>query len=280
MRLKPADPIAFKLPLVAGIVLGMSSSLTTRVASQEIVDVAIRYDVRPYVAREGTSGMEIDIVKAVFAETGYQPNFVQMPRVRMIQSFNAKAMDGVLTSNVAVAGEGCLTNWYIQHQNVGFTLTSKNMAFNNLTDVAEHSIITFDGATRFLGDAFASAASMSPRYVESSDQNTHVSLLYAGYFDAAIGDEWILRLAQVNQRETTGDYQPLTIHRILPVTNYGARFHDQAVCDAFNIGLDTIRSNGVYNMIVRSHLDQISAQITIYDTELAEAENNSSAVQD
>lgn len=280
MRSQSGKRIATKLPLLAGIMSCSVGACLQSAHAQEQVSIAIRYDVRPYVARQGTGGMEIDIVKAVFAETSYLPVFVQMPRVRMIQSFNARAMEGMLTSNVAVPGEGCLTNWYIQHQNVGFTLTSKNVAFNSLSEVAEHSIITFDGATRFLGDAFANAASMSPRYVESSDQNTHVSLLYAGYFDAAIGDEWILRLAQVNQRENSGDYQPLTIHRILPVTNYGARFHDQSVCDAFNIGLDTIRSNGVYNMIVRSHLDRISAQITIYDTELAETESNGSAVQD
>ncbi len=280
MRCQSGKNAAAKLPLLAGIVSGGVAVCFQSAQAQEQVDIAIRYDVRPYVARQGTGGMEIDIVKAVFAETTYAPVFVQMPRVRMIQSFNAMAMEGMLTSNVTVSGEGCLTNWYIQHQNVGFTLTSKNVAFNSLSDVAKHSIITFDGATRFLGTAFANAASMSPRYVESSDQNTHVSLLYAGYFDAAIGDEWILRLAQVNQRETSGDYQPLTIHRILPVTNYGARFHDQSVCDAFNVGLDTIRSNGVYNMIVRSHLDRISAQITIYDTELAETESTRSAVQD
>lgn len=248
--------------------------------AREQVNIAIRYDVLPYVAEAGTSGMEIDIVRAIFAETDFHPTFIQMPRVRMIQSFNAKAMDGVLTSNVAVAGEGCLTNWYIQHQNVGFTLSSKDVAFDNLDDVTNHSIITFDGATRFLGNRFAEAATASPRYVESSDQNTHISLLYAGYFDAAIGDEWILRLAQVNQRESNGEYQPLTVHRILPVTNYGARFHDQRVCDAFNRGLDKIRSNGIYNLIVRSHLDQISAQITIYDTELAEADNIGSSVED
>lgn len=279
MSVQEGKHVAVKLPIWAAMTLAASVS-SQDTSAQEQIDIAIRYDVLPYVASDGSGGMEIDLVKAIFAETKYQPNFVQMPRVRMIQSFNAKAMDGVLTSNVAVSGEGCLTKWYIQHQNVGFTLTSKNMAFNSLTDVAGHSIITFDGATRFLGNDFASAASMSPRYVESSDQNTHVSLLYAGYFDAAIGDEWILRLAQVNQRKNSGEYQPLTIHRILPVTNYGARFHDQDVCDAFNIGLDTIRSNGIYNMIARSHLDQISAQITIYDTELAEAENNSSSVQE
>ncbi|MBO6503460.1 MAG: transporter substrate-binding domain-containing protein [Kordiimonadaceae bacterium] len=269
-----------KLTGLASMAMLLAGGFFQPTKAQEQVDIAIRYDVRPYVANQGSGGMEIDIVKAVFAEMDYTPNFVQMPRVRMIQSFNAGAMDGVLTSNVTVPGEGCLTNWYIQHQNVGFTLTSSDVAFNNLSDVAQHSIITFDGATRFLGSAFASAASLSPRYVESSDQNTHVSLLYAGYFDAAIGDEWILRLAQVNQRELSGEYQPLTIHRILPVTNYGARFQDQRICDAFNIGLDTIRNNGIYNMITRSHLDRISAQITIYDTELAEAENGGSAIQD
>lgn len=235
------------------------------------VSIAIRQDVAPYVSDEGTAGLELDIVKAVFNETNYRPVYTQLPRVRMIQTFSAGALDGVLTSNITVDGEGCLTNWYIEHQNVGLTLASKGVPFHSLQDVANHSVITFDGATRYLGAKFAAEAKRSPRYVESSDQNVHVSLVYFGNFDVAIGDEWILRLAQVKQKEEDGTYLPLTIHRILPTTLYGARFHDVAICDAFNNGLEIIRQNGTYDRIVRDHIDQISAKINLYDSEYAQA---------
>lgn len=239
--------------------------------SATTVVIAVRQDVLPYVAGEGKSGLEIDLVNAVFAETSYRPRFVQMPRVRMIQTFNAQGVDGVLTSNTALEGRGCITNWYIRHQNVGVTLAERALEIDALSDVADLSIITFDGATRFLGPEFADQARRSPRYIESSDQNIHVSLLYFGYFDAAIGDEWILKLAQVNQKKKTGQFRPLTIHRVLPTTLYAARFHDQALCDAFDKGLAIIRENGRYDTIARTHFDRISAQIAIYENEVASA---------
>lgn len=233
------------------------------------IPVAIRQDVLPYVANEGKSGLEIDLVDAIFAQTPYAPDYIQLPRMRMIQTFNARGVEGIITSNTALAGKGCITDWYIKHQNVGVTLAERALAINSLSDVANLSIITFDGATRFLGPQFAQQAKNSPRYIESPDQNIHVSLVYFGYFDAAIGDEWILKLAQVNQKRKTGAFQPLTVHRILPTTYYSARFHQQAVCDAFDKGLATIRESGRYDEIVRDHFDRISAQIEVYENEIA-----------
>lgn len=233
--------------------------------------IAIRPDVEPYVSEAGTAGLEIEIVKAVLNRTNYKPEFVQLPRMRMIQTFNANGVEGVLTSNAALDGNGCITDWYIQHQNVGITLSERSFEISNLDDVANLSIITFDGATRYLGPDFANQAKKSPRYIESSDQSMHVSLLYQGYFDAAIGDEWILKLAQVNQKQNSGAFRPLTTHRILPTTYYAARFHDSAVCKAFNEGLRYIQQDGTYEQIVRRHTDRISAKIMQYESEFASA---------
>lgn len=244
---------------------------TAEVDTKRQLTIAIRPDVEPYVSGDGTAGLEIEIVKAVFDRTNYKPDFVQLPRMRMIQTFNAKSVEGVLTSNAALDGAGCITNWYVQHQNVGITLSERSFEISNLDDVASLSIITFDGATRYLGPDFAMQAKKSPRYIESSDQNMHVSLLYQGYFDAAIGDEWILKLAQVNQKQNNGTFQPLTIHRILPTTYYAARFHNSSVCKAFNEGLGLIRQDGTYEQIVRHHTDRISAKIMQYENEFASA---------
>ena len=249
----------------------LAVQLATDNPEEDRVSVAVRHDVLPYVTEDGTGGLEIELVKTIFGETSYSPKFIQLHRVRMIRLFESKAVDGLLTSNVTLDGEGCITNWYIQHQNVGVTVAARKIRINQLADIANLSIITFDGANRFLGPKFAAETKNSSRYIESSDQNSHISLLYLGYFDAAIGDEWILKLAQVNKKRKSGDFQPLAIHRILPTTLYAARFHKQAVCDAFNNGLATIRANGSYDAIINNYFGRITAQIEEYAKEVASA---------
>jgi len=244
---------------------------TTKQQTRQSISVAIRRDVQPYVTNHGSAGFEIELVETIFNQTSYIPSFIQMPRVRMLQTFKAGGTDGLLTSNVTLSGKGCLTDWYIQHQNVGVTLAARDTTISGLEDIADLSIITFDGARSFLGPVFAAETKKSPRYMESPDQKIHVSLLYYGYFDVAIGDEWILKMAQVDHKRKLGTYKPLTIHRILPTTLYGARFHDQAVCDAFNSGLRAIRASGQYETIASKHLSRISAHIADYEKELASA---------
>lgn len=246
---------------------------------RQSISVAIRQDIQPYVVNQGSGGFEIELVEAIFNQTPYIPAFIQMPRVRMLQTYNAKGVDGLLTSNVTLSGQGCLTDWYIQHQNVGITLAARDIAISKLPDIADLSVITFDGARSFLGPAFTAETAKSPRYMESPDQKIHISLLYFGYFDVAIGDEWILKMAQVDHKRKSGTYKPLTIHRILPTTLYGARFREQAVCDAFNYGLKTIRANGRYETIVSKHFNRISAHIAEYEKELASATKPNSIVQ-
>lgn len=237
----------------------------------QIVHIAARHDVLPYVAQNGEAGVEIELVKAIFAGTGYEPHFIQLPRVRMLQSFNAEQVDGVLTQNLELRGKGCITNWYIRHQNVGITVSDRNVPLNSLADMERLSVVSFDGATRYLGADFAIAAKMSPRYTESSDQSTHISLIYNGNFDVVIGDEWILKMAQVERRELTGEFEPLTVHRIIPPTLYGARFHDPLVCDAFDKSLTNMRTTGAYDAIVDAHYSAISAQISVYEHDTAKS---------
>lgn len=270
----------FFLALFTPAFLPVYADQSTKQATQEqIVSVAIRQDVQPYVTGQGSSGFEIDLVEAIFDQTPYVPAFIQLPRARMLQTFNSGGVEGVLTSNIALSGQGCLTDWYIQHQNVGLTLASRNIAVTKLPDIADLSIITFDGARSFLGPTFTAETAKSPRYMESPDQKNHVSLLYFGYFDVAIGDEWILKMAQVEQKRNSGTYKPLKIHRILPVTLYGARFSDQAVCEAFNQGLKVIRTNGHYDVIAGKHFDRISTHIADYEKEFASSAKPNSIVR-
>lgn len=243
--------------MLAALALTLSANASAQAASEKTIRVATRHFLPPYVYENATSGIEIDLIKAVFDESIFDVEFVQLPRIRMISAFEDKQLDGILTQNVTASDVGCATKWYIEHQNVALTVADRHLTVNTLDDLSHFAVISFSGATRYLGAPFANAVQNSRRYTESGDQGTHISLLYKGRFDVAVGDNWILRLAQKRYLDQTGDYMALETHKIMPVSHYVARFHDQQLCDAFDTALDKIRDNGSYNEIWASYRARI-----------------------
>ncbi|NVJ99600.1 MAG: transporter substrate-binding domain-containing protein [Alphaproteobacteria bacterium] len=213
---------------------------------KQLVEIATREFLPPYVEQRAGGGIEIDIVKAILRDSAYEPVFIQQPRVRMISAFESKVLDGILTQNIAASNEGCATDWYISHQNVAITVEDKDMQITGLPDLKGLSVLSFSGATRYLGQEFANAIKDTERYTESGDQGKHISLLYKNRFDVIVGDSWILSLAQKRFFTQTGQYKAIHKHPIMAPSLYVARFHDQAICDAFNLGLRSLRASGEY----------------------------------
>ena len=226
--------------------------------AEDTLKIATRHDLPPYVYEHARYGIEIDLIKKIAKKAGLKVEFVQMPRIRMIQSFDAKQMDGILTQNPKASKVGCATEWYLKHQNFAFTLNGRDMNIEGLDDLKSIRLVSFDGATQYLGSQYRNIVLQNPKYTEAADQSTHIALLYKGRFDAVVGDEWILKLAQRKYYENTGNYKKMQQHEILPASYYIARFHDQAVCDAFNGALKNIREDGTYRQIVSTYYDTIS----------------------
>ncbi|PCI62883.1 MAG: hypothetical protein COB37_06070 [Kordiimonadales bacterium] len=238
-------------------------SLTTELPafSEETIRLATRVDLPPYVEKQARSGIEIDLVTAIFKKIGKKIEFVQLPRIRMIQSFDNAAIDGILTQNVTVSEVGCATDWYLQHQNVALSLADTDLVVADLLDIRNLSTISFDGATKYLGKNFRDAVSQNPRYIESPDQANHIKLVYNKRFDIVVGDRRILRLAQSAYFKKTGDYKELKTHYIMPPSLYHARFHDKAMCTEFNQALQKLKETGVYAEITSRYDNPIVASI-------------------
>lgn len=252
--------------IIAGTSCAFAQDDDEQETTRPPVHMAIRQDIPPYVTDMATGGLEVEILNAVFDEIDYPVTFIQLPRIRMIQMFAAQRVDGVATQNIDVPAGGCVTDWYISHQNIGLSETSRQISFNTLSDMGNLSVISFDGAKQYLGPEFALQAKRSPRYIESSDQKMHISLLYFGYFDAAIGDEWILKLSQARIAEETGKYKELTTHYVMPATFYAARFQRDDICQEFNRGLATIRKNGIYQKIHQRYRTDIANRLARFRT--------------
>jgi len=222
-------------------------------AADDALRVAARPNLPPYIIDGATGGIEVDLVKAVFKEAGKSIAFVQMDRVAMISQFEEEKLDGTLTQSPTATSHGCLTDWYMVHQNVGFSIRKKNIALTQLKDLANFAVVSFDNAKIFLGKSFADSVKNNQRYQEIAPQSRHINLLYDGKVDVIVGDEWIIRDIQRRFFETTGAYQELEVHQIMPPSLYSARFQKQETCDAFNAALSTLRLNGTYDAIVEAY---------------------------
>jgi len=220
------------------------------VADDRAVQVATRPNIPPYIIDGARSGIEVDLVRAIFKEMGQPVEFVQMDRVAMIERFETGELEGTLTQGTTASSHGCLTDWYMVHQNVGFTLHDKNVELTALTDLSALPVVTFQNAKKFLGEPFKSIVGTNPRYQEVAPQSRHIGMLYDGEVDVIVGDEWIIRYVQRRHFEKTGEYHELRLHQIMPPTLYSARFQNQSTCDKFNHALSTVRKSGLYSDIV------------------------------
>lgn len=218
-------------------------------AEETSLKIAARETHPPYTNLNAESGIEIEIITAIFRDMNIQPVFVQAPRGRGIQMFNTKAVDVLLAQNPSSTPKGCATDWYIIHQNVGLSVKSRDLQLNTLDDLEPFSVISFLGASMQLGPTYAAAANKAKLYRETGDQDLHIQMLYEQHFDVAVGDIWTLRLAQQRYLGKEGVYIELIAHEILPPTRYIARFHDLRYCRAFNTSLKKIRQSGVYDRI-------------------------------
>jgi len=230
-------------------------------ADDKAISVATRPNLPPYVIGDATSGIEISIVKAIFREMGEAVTFVQMDRVAMIERFEKGEIGGTLTQSSTASSHGCITDWYIVHQNVGFSLARKNMKVNSLADLSTRSVVSFDNAKTFLGDPFKAAMDANPNYREIAPQSRQIGMLYKGAVDVIVGDEWIIRYVQRQHFEKTGEYEDLRLHQILAPTLYSARFQDKLTCSKFNAALKKLRTNGTYANILLDYQQRLTRPV-------------------
>ncbi len=226
--------------------------------SADTITLATRPDTPPYIYNNAHHGIEIEIIDAISSVADLKFKYQQMPRMRMIQIFDANQSDGVLTQHPNVSNIGCATDWYLVHQNMAFSLKTNQFKINDLSGLKGKAVVSFDGASKYLGPAFKAAVKDTLRYTESAQQSMHISLIYSKRFDVVVGDHLILKLAQKELHTETKRYQPLAEHAILPISFYVARFHRQQTCDKFNAALKHIRDNGTYKSIIDKHLKDMT----------------------
>jgi len=211
----------------------------------------------PYVFEKG-DGIVVDIVRAALEPAGYKLMPVYVPIGRGFELFAEKRVDGTAIIRENSGLKANYSDDFMQYHNRAFALKSRQLKIRNLKDLGGKTIIGFQNAHKYLGEAFGAAVANNPNYKEFANQETQTLMLLLGRIDLVVMDESIFRfyrekLVAEGKAPKSAEYE---MFPLFPPTPYKTAFIDPKVRDDFNRGLAAMRRDGSYDAIFRRYIEE------------------------
>ena len=224
-------------------------------AEPEELTFAVGLALAPYNIPEENRGIEMDIVREALAMKGYRIKTKYVPFARRIREIAEGDVDGVLTVNENSELDIFLSDQHIACENVAVSLKENNFKIEQIGDLKDKSILTFQNARKYLGKEFVAAADASPDYREISRQELQINLLYGHRVDVIVLDKYIFyhHRKRNNMVDIT---QPIDMWHIFSKLPFRVGFVDKKVRDDFNDGLKQLQQSGRYDEIINKYISK------------------------
>lgn len=221
------------------------------------LNIGVSFAIPPWVIPETNTGIELDILREAFKVKGYQvaPNYLSFAMSYSL--FEANKLDGILNVTESSVKKGFYSVPVLTFQNVAISLQEKNFPHDlKLNFLADKSIIAFQKASIILGDEFKHIVAQNMRYQEVAKQSLQINLLmirdvdfiimekniFGYYWQQAQSDPHLIRARSKLNR-------PVQIHHLFEPTAYRFVFASEQIRNDFNMGLEVIKLNGIYDAI-------------------------------
>ncbi len=205
----------------------------------------------PYMIQETKSGLDIEIPQAALAKVGlpieleFYPlsraiHELQMGRIHLTAPFFTAAPKGVFVSDP-----------HIEYRPIVITLNSINK-LQNIAQLKNYSIATFQGATGYFGDTFYYVSLNSPDYAEHHNMGKLIDLLMSKRYQVIVLDYSIFQHF-LSKSRYADKIEAITFHDLIPRVPAAVAFNDPALRDQFNKGLKLIKQDGTYLKILKRY---------------------------
>ncbi|QLI81695.1 transporter substrate-binding domain-containing protein [Chitinibacter fontanus] len=199
----------------------------------------------PYIDAEQRTGVEYEIISAIFQQAGLKISIDHLPNKRAQYLFN----QGKLDAYISTAGQYA-SNPYIVYQNMAITLCERQIKLASMTDLARYQVGAFHNASQLLGDEFAKQASDKTRYTELAQQELLNRMLALGRIDVAVSDINIFQhFNQLQHRVPTA----ICPYALFPPTHYRLIFHNASLQARFNQALAQTLNSKLYEQLATKY---------------------------
>lgn len=247
---------------------------STTVWAQEqdrILEFGVSFSIPPWVIKDNDSGIELDLLKAAFADSPYRVKPKYVPFALAFDLFDAGELDGVINAKPGVAKHGFLSDPVVTFQNVAVSLAHKGFPEKiDINFLRDKSVVAFQKASYLLGPEFQAMANSNADYEEIGKQELQINLLFVRdvdfivmdrsifgyYWDRAIRNSSLAKVRYSFNRD-------VRIHYIFPPTPYSFLFKNEEIRDKFNTALQAMRDDGRHAEI----LEQYNHLTRLYERE-------------
>lgn len=217
------------------------------------LDVAVGWTKPPYVIAEGNTGFELDLMAAVCKQLGHEIVPLYVPFGRSYTMLKDGEVDITLTlTDRADIKQSRLSDVYVVYQNVAISLKEKKLAIDEISDLANVTIVAFQNANIVLGSEFASVVKTSPLYIELPNQSRQVEMLLMGNTEVVVMDINIFN--HLSRNFLGSNPMPeITVHKLFPASPYKAGFRDVALKQQFDFYLSLYKQSPAYTELLNKY---------------------------
>jgi len=217
-------------------------------------------DGPPHMIKETDGGIDIDIVRQVLNQIGYDIDLIYVPleRAKLLVSEN-KADVFVPTFFQPDNKNIYLSHPIISYKPMVFSLKSNNISFKSISDLKKLSIVTFQGASGYFGGEFAKLSQKSD-YQELHDMAKFPELLLKERYEVVVLDFYIFYYFLKKQQEDNRAqyaYKEITSFALIPEVKAYAGFNDKTLRDKFNKHLSIFQQAENDQRIVEYYIGQV-----------------------
>lgn len=194
-------------------------------------------DGPPHMIKETDGGIDIDIVKQVFNQIGYDIDTIYVPLERAKLMVSANKADVFIPTFFQPDDNNIyLSDPVINYRPMVFSLKSNNISYKSVRDLKNLSIVTFQGASGYFGEEFSKLSQKSD-YRELHNMAKFPELLLKERYEVVILDFYIfyyyLKKHLENSRAQYADNE-IASFALIPEVKAYAGFNDKVLRDKFN----------------------------------------------
>lgn len=214
----------------------------------------------PYFDAQGNTGLFNELIKETFAlMPQHQVKRMRpMSNYRLVAELNNGRVDGSANIFSDANIKGCRSEPIFRYSDVAAVRKDRQYSIYKLADLKGKKIVTYQGATTFLGTPFQEIVSDAPgAYLEMSQPMEQAFQVASGKFDVSVGDLYIFLHSIKNQGNGRYAADQFDIHHLFPDIYSHMAFTDPKLCEEFNVALRTLKKSGKYEAVYARYLKNL-----------------------
>ncbi|MBD1584535.1 substrate-binding periplasmic protein [Pseudoalteromonas sp. S16_S37] len=221
------------------------------------VIVSLPHSLPPWVI-DDRRGLALELVRDTLQQAGYGFMPIFVPLQRLDWALHQSNVDAIAMVENQAIKQVFYSHPIGAYEAIIVTLRSKRITLSSVSKLENLIVISFKGSTEVF-PVLASVANKSDNFLEVTDQQGQVSMLFKRRADAIILDRNLFEYwtSQNTDALFRQEVDIIPLNRIIPASHTNpifVVFKEQIIREQFNAALAEMRSNGRFKQIYAEYL--------------------------